>query len=68
MVRISLSILAGENKEASAPGRRFALKALEQYSEIDIPAAEFNEWVKTGTIPIMRTQGCNYLDGAIVCP
>lgn len=51
MVRVSLSILAGENKDSSRPGRRFALRALEQYADVDIPDGEFEEWVERGTVP-----------------
>src|SRR3954462_1752863 len=48
MVRVSLSILTGENKETSLPGRRFALKALDQYSGIRIP--DQDEWARNGTV------------------
>lgn len=51
MVRLSLSILAGENKDTSASGRRFALRALEKYSGIDIPPDDFELWVASGTLP-----------------
>lgn len=54
MVRVSLSILAGENKETSLQGRRFALRALKQYSRIDIPDDEFETWAKNGTVPPIR--------------
>ncbi|MGX5827069.1 hypothetical protein [Mesorhizobium sp. 43Arga] len=40
MVRVSLSILAGENKDTSLPGRQFALRALERYSGVQIPDAD----------------------------
>jgi hypothetical protein len=51
MVRISLSIMQGENKETSLPGRKYALRVLEKYSGIDIPTREFELWAKSGTIP-----------------
>lgn len=51
MVRVSLSILSGENVESSHPGRRFALRALQQYSGVDIPADDFETWVASGTVP-----------------
>lgn len=51
MVRISLSILAGEHKEESKPGRRFALRALSKYSDIEIPEPDFTSWVESGTLP-----------------
>lgn len=51
MVRVSLNILSGEAKEDSEPGRRFALRTLSKYSGVDIPEAEFSDWVKGGTIP-----------------
>lgn len=51
MVRISLSILAGENADTSLPGRKFALRTLSQYSKIDIPSEEFEDWAQRGTIP-----------------
>jgi len=51
MVRISLSIMQGENKETSLQGRKFALRALEKYSDVKIPEEEFEIWAKSGTIP-----------------
>lgn len=51
MVRISLSILGGENEDTSLNGRRFALRALSKYADVEIPEDEFNEWAATGTIP-----------------
>ncbi len=51
MVKISLSILSGENKDSSAPGRRFALRSLEKYSGVEIPPDDFNSWVQNGTVP-----------------
>ncbi|MBO6637326.1 MAG: hypothetical protein JJ920_05260 [Roseitalea sp.] len=57
MVRISLSILGGENKDTSLNGRRFALRALEKYAGVEIPSDEFNDWAATGTIPIITSGG-----------
>lgn len=51
MVRISLSILGGENKDTSAQARRFALRALEKYSGVDIPENDFAAWAENGTVP-----------------
>ncbi|UCI21082.1 hypothetical protein FJ970_09070 [Mesorhizobium sp. B2-1-8] len=51
MVRVSLSILAGENKDTSLPGRKFALRALSRYSGVEIPDEEFDKWASTGTVP-----------------
>lgn len=51
MVRISLSILGGENKDTSAPARRYALKALEKYSGVEIPEPDFSTWAENGTVP-----------------
>ena len=51
MVQIALSILSGDHEDTSLPGRRFALRALEKYSEVEIPQSEFEEWAKTGTLP-----------------
>ena len=53
MVRISLAILAGENKDTSLQGRRFALQALEKFSTVDIPDNDFDQWAKTGTVPVL---------------
>lgn len=51
MVETSPSILKGENKGTETEqARRFALRALEHYSKIDIPKDEFEKWVATGTI------------------
>jgi hypothetical protein len=47
MVEVSLSILAGENDATKAePAKRFALRALERFSGVDIPDSEFEVWVK----------------------
>ncbi|MBL4645274.1 MAG: hypothetical protein JKY99_02315 [Rhizobiales bacterium] len=51
MVKIALSILQGENKDTSLQGRKFALRTLAKYSEIAIPADEFDSWAANGTIP-----------------
>ncbi|MCB1452864.1 MAG: hypothetical protein KDJ43_04385 [Rhizobiaceae bacterium] len=56
MVRISLSILSGENKDTSLNGRKFALRALSRYSDIDIPKGEFEEWASTGTLPEIKVR------------
>lgn len=60
MVRISLSILGGENEDTSIYGRRFALRALEQYADIDIPDDEFENWARSGTIPDAEWIGTSY--------
>lgn len=53
MVDIGLSILSGENKGTdSEPGRRFALRLLERYTEIDIPDEDFKAWIKRGVIDV----------------
>ena len=52
LVRVSLSILAGENKDTSLPGRKFALRALRKYSLVEIPEDEFGDWAKRGTMPV----------------
>ena len=52
LVRISLSILTGENKDESIYGRKFALRTLSEYSGIEIPRDEFDEWAKSGTIAL----------------
>jgi hypothetical protein len=51
MVNIALSILGGENKETSLPGRKFALAALERFSGVEISDADFEAWARTGTLP-----------------
>ncbi len=51
MVNIALSILGGDNKDTSKPGRRFALRVLEKYAGVDIPKDEFEEWSNSGTLP-----------------
>lgn len=51
MVKISLSILSGDNRDSSAPGRRFALRALATYSGVTIPPDDFSTWVENGTVP-----------------
>ena len=49
--RVSLSILAGDDKENSLPGRKVALRALSNFSAVEISDQEFNEWAVTGTLP-----------------
>ncbi len=53
MVNIALSILGGEIKDqdTSEPGRRFALRLLQKYAEVEIPDTEFDSWAKDGTLP-----------------
>ena len=51
MVNIALSILGGENKDSSIPGRKFALRVLEKYAEVEIPETEFEQWATVGTLP-----------------
>lgn len=51
MVRISLSILSGENQDTSLNGRKFALRSLAKYSDVEIPDDEFEQWALTGTVP-----------------
>lgn len=51
MVRISLSILSGENKDTSLNGRKFALRALSKFSGVNIPQDEFETWAESGTVP-----------------
>jgi hypothetical protein len=51
MVRISLAILSGENKDTSEVGRKFALRALRDYSNVEMTDAELDEWAENGTIP-----------------
>ena len=51
MVRIALSILGGENKDTSLPGRKFALRTLQKHTGVGIPSEEFNEWAEKGTLP-----------------
>ncbi len=51
MVEISLSILAGENEDSNTlQARRFALRALERYSGVDIPADDFESWALKGEV------------------
>lgn len=53
MVNIALSILGGEVKDQdkSEPGRKFALRLLRKYADVEIPETEFNEWARDGTLP-----------------
>jgi hypothetical protein len=53
MVDIALAILKGENQGTKTePARRFALRLLEKYAAVEIPRAEFDDWVRTGVLPI----------------
>jgi hypothetical protein len=53
MVDIALSILSGDNKGVDAePGRRFALRLLQTYSQTNIPPEEFDVWVSRGTLEL----------------
>lgn len=58
LVNIGLSILSGENKGTDAePGRRFALRLLEKYANVEIPDDEFEIWAARGTLtqsPLQR--------------
>ena len=64
MVEVSLAILRGDTEDTKGNNaRRFALRALEEYSDIEIPEDEFDEWVKEGTVPFKslfasRLSGC----------
>lgn len=52
MVSIALTILSGKIEgEKSEPARKFALRALEKFSGVDIPEPEFDVWVKEGIVP-----------------
>lgn len=51
MVNIALSILGGDNKDTSVPGRKFALRALREYTQVNIPDDEFEQWALSGTLP-----------------
>lgn len=51
MVNIALSILGGENKETSLPGRKFAVDLLETYSRVPIDDGDALKWAETGTLP-----------------
>ena len=48
---VSSSILAGENKDSALPGRKIALRALSNFSGVEISDKELNEWTNTGTMP-----------------
>ena len=66
MVSIALSILAGENKDTSLPGRKFALRVLEEHAKVDIPDKEFEDWAAIGTLPSVLyqpdSQYCMYMN------
>ena len=53
LVDVGLAILSGENKGATTePARRFALRLLSKYANVEIPRTEFDEWAKNGILPL----------------
>ena len=53
MVDIGLSILSSDSKDTDAePGRRFALRLLKEYAQVDIPQGEFDDWASRGTLDV----------------
>ena len=54
---VSSSILAGENKDSALPGRKIALRALSNFSGVEISDKELNEWTNTGTMPTSSCGG-----------
>lgn len=52
MVGVALTILSGErDTQESIPARKFALRALSEYSNIEIPPEEFETWASIGVVP-----------------
>ncbi|MEC5291050.1 cell wall hydrolase [Aurantimonas sp. C2-6-R+9] len=52
LVNIALTILSGKHDtEQSEEARKFALRALSKYSNVDIPQEEFLKWSKSGVLP-----------------
>lgn len=52
MVNVALTILSGEHdRKDSVAARKFALRALSKYADVDIPHEEFNKWAATGILP-----------------
>ena len=57
MVNVGLSILRGEatGDKDSLQSRRFALRLLRKYADVDIPDEELQEWADKGTTPFKQT-------------
>jgi len=53
MVGIALQILSGEVEDGdnSEWARRYALRTLSKYSDVEIPSDEFEQWAKHGVVP-----------------
>ena len=57
LINVGLSILRGEatGDKETEPARRFALRILREYAEVEIPDQEFETWAKKGTTPFKST-------------
>jgi len=52
MVNVALTILSGDHDtKNSVEARKFALRSLSKYSNVEIPKDEFESWAKTGVLP-----------------
>ncbi|MBG6160568.1 hypothetical protein IWQ54_000218 [Labrenzia sp. EL_195] len=65
MVNVSLSILRGEatGDKDTLQSRRFALRLLRKYADIEIPEDEFNDWAEKGNTPF-KDMGPNSVWGS----
>ncbi|MEP1934940.1 MAG: hypothetical protein ABJJ37_27010 [Roseibium sp.] len=59
LVNVGLSILRGEatGDKDTIQARRFALRLLKKYADVDIPKDEAEDWAKTGITPFEPTSG-----------
>jgi hypothetical protein len=57
LVNVGLSILRGEatGDKETEPARRFALRLLREYTEVEIPEEEYEKWATKGTTPFKNT-------------
>lgn len=57
MVNVGLSILRGEatGDKDTLQARRFALRLLKKYADVDIPTDEFEQWAEKGATPFLPT-------------
>lgn len=58
MVNVGLSILRGEatGDKDTTQAKRFALRVLKKYADVEIPDDEFEAWVKDGETPYLLSE------------
>lgn len=58
LVNVGLSILRGEatGDQDSIYARKFALRLLKKYGDVEIPDKEFDAWASKGSVPFKKTQ------------